>query len=531
MLMLIESFSIGNFTIYDWLMIVASSVILILIGYFSRKYFVKSKLGRAEQQARKIIGQAEKEVATRRKELDLEAKDLMYKTKAEFEEKTRETREKLEGREKELDEKEKNIGRKVEILEKKQQEVDNYVERVNKREKEIQEKKDELNELIQKEKRTLQKVSGLKPEQAKEMLLQKMKSDVRHEAGKMIKEIEEEAKNKADKKAKEIISMAIQRCAAEHTVETTVSVVNLPNDEMKGRIIGREGRNIRSFEKRTGIDVIVDDTPEAVTLSGFDMIRREIAKIALEQLVKDGRIHPARIEEVVGKVEKEMQNNIKEKGEQVALDLNVQGVNPEILKLLGRLKYRTSYGQNVLQHSKEVAYVMGVMASELGEDFDVARRIGLLHDIGKAVDHKVEGTHVQIGAKLAKKYGESEKVVRAIAGHHEDIEAESILEVLIQAADAISSSRPGARRETLETYVKRLEKLESIAGSFNEVEKSYAIQAGREIRVMVKPDEVSDVGTRSLARNIKNEVEKELEYPGQIKVTLIRETRTIDYAK
>lgn len=531
MFMLIENLSMKSLTIYDWFVLSASSVVLVLLGYFIRKYFVKSKLGRAEQQAQKIVEQAEKEAATRRKELDLEAKDLMYKTKAEFEEKTRETREKLEKREKELDEKEKNIDKKVEILDTKQKEVEDYVEKVNKREKEIEEKKEELSELIQKEKRTLQKVSGLKPEEAKEMLLEKMESDVKHEADKMIKEIEEEAKDKADKKAKEIISMAIQRCAAEHTVETTVSVVNLPNDEMKGRIIGREGRNIRSFEKCTGIDVIVDDTPEAVTLSGFDMIRREIAKIALERLVKDGRIHPARIEEVIGKVEKEMKNNIKEVGEQVALDLNVQGLNTEILKLLGRLKYRTSYGQNVLQHSKEVAYLMGVMASELGEDFDVARRIGLLHDIGKAVDHEVEGTHVQIGAKLAKKYGESEKVVRAIAGHHEDIEAESILEVLIQAADAISSSRPGARRETLDAYVKRLEKLESIAASFNGVEKCYAIQAGREIRVMVKPDEISESGTKSLARNIKNEVEKELEYPGQIKINLIRETRTINYAK
>lgn len=531
MFMLLGILQIAEFAVYDWMVLALLSAFIFICGYICRKYFVKSKLGRAEQQAKKILEQAEKELATRKKELDLEAKDLLYNIKANFEKETIQTREELKEKERKISQKEENIEKKMELLEKKENEIQNLTESIRKKKEQIHAKEAGLDDLLEKEKRTLQQISGLRPEDAKKMLLDKMESDVRHDADKMIKQIEDEAKEKSGKKAKEIISLAIQRCAAEHTVETTVSVVSLPNDEMKGRIIGREGRNIRSFEMATGVDVIVDDTPEAVTLSGFDMVKREVAKIALERLVKDGRIHPSRIEEVVGKVEKEMEQNIKETGEQVALDLNVQGLNPELIKLLGRLKYRTSYGQNVLQHSKEVAYIMGVMASELGEDFNLARRIGLLHDIGKAVDHEVEGTHAQIGADLAKKYGESERVVRALRAHHEDIEATSVFEVLVQAADAVSSSRPGARRETLETYIKRLEKLEAIADSFKEVDKGYAIQAGREIRVMVKPNEVTDEGTRALARKIKQDIEKELEYPGQIKVTLIRETRTVDYAK
>jgi len=529
--MLLEGLSLSDIYIYDWLILLIGVTVVFLSGYFFRKYMIKSKLGRAEEVAKKITMQAEKEASTHRKELELEAKDLLYKTKANFERETRQTREELKEQEKKISQKEENIDRKVEILEKKEAEINELAKKVDRKGQLIKDKEEELSGLIEREKRTLQQISGLDRERAKQMLLKKMESDVRHEAEKLIKQIEDEAREKGEKKAKNILSLVIQKCAVEHTVETTVSAVNLPNDEMKGRIIGREGRNIRSLEKCTGIDVIVDDTPEAVTLSGFDIVRREIAKVALERLVQDGRIHPARIEEVVSKVEKEMEKKIKEEGEQVALDLNVQGLNPEIIKLLGRLKYRTSYGQNVLQHSKEVAYLMGVMASELGEDFNLARRIGLLHDIGKAVDHEVEGTHAQIGANMAKKYGESEKVIRAISTHHEDIEARNILEVLIQAADAISSSRPGARRETLETYVKRLENLESIADSFKEVEKGYAIQAGREIRVIVKPSSISDSGTKTLARKIKNEVEKELEYPGQIKITVIRETRTVDYAK
>ncbi len=520
-----------DLSIYEWIFLVIGSVVIFFIGYYFRKYVVKGKLGRAEREADKIIAQAEKEIATQRKELDLEAKDLLYKTKSDFEKETRQTRERLKTQAERIDRKEADINRKLEILEKKESEIKLEKSKIESKRQGIIAKEEKLEELINREKYTLQRISGIKSEQAKQMLLEKMKSDVKYEADKLIKRIEEETKDKADEKAKGIISLAIQRCAAEHTVETTVSVVNLPNDEMKGRIIGREGRNIRSFEMATGVDVIVDDTPEAVTLSAFDMIRREIAKISLARLVKDGRIHPSRIEEVVEKVKKEMSKRVKEIGEEVTLDLGVQSLNPELVKLLGKLQYRTSYGQNVLQHSKEVAYLMGVMASELGLDFNLARRIGLLHDVGKAVDHEVEGTHAQIGANLAKKYGESEKVVRAILAHHEDVEAKSIYDVLIQAADAISSSRPGARRETLKTYVKRLEKLESIADAFKGVEKGYAIQAGREIRIIVKPDDVGEEATRILARDVKNEIEKELEYPGQIKITVIRETRTVNYAK
>jgi len=368
-------------------------------------------------------------------------------------------------------------------------------------------------------------------DEAKKLLLVRMEEEAKQDAARMLKALEEETKQSADKKAKDIISLAIQRYAAEHTVETTVSVVNLPNDEMKGRIIGREGRNIRALEVATGVDVIVDDTPEAVTLSSFDIVRREIAKRTLERLLEDGRIHPGRIEEVVEKVKKEMDVNIREEGERAALDVNIHGLHPEIIKLLGRLKFRTSYGQNALQHSKEVAYIMGVMAGELGIDFNLAKRVGLLHDIGKAVSHEVEGGHAKIGADLAKKFGEPEDVIHSIAAHHEDIEANTLFAVLVQAADAISATRPGARRETLETYVKRLENLEKIANSFKGVDKSFAIQAGREVRVAVKPDKINDLESITLARDISKKVEESLQYPGQIKVTVIRETRAIEYAK
>jgi len=368
-------------------------------------------------------------------------------------------------------------------------------------------------------------------DEAKRILMKRLENDVKQESAYMVKRLEDEAKEKADKEARKIVGLAIQKCAADHTVESTISVVNLPNDEMKGRIIGREGRNIRALEMATGIDVIIDDTPEAVILSGFDMVRRQIARIALERLLEDGRIHPARIEEVVGKVKKEMEATIREEGEKAVFDVGLHGIHPELVKLLGRLKYRTSYGQNVLQHSKEVAYIMGVMAGELKLDFNLAKRIGLLHDIGKAVTHEVEGAHAKIGSDLARKYNEPETIIHAIEAHHQDVEARTLLAVLVQAADAVSATRPGARRETLESYIKRLESLEGIANGFKGVEKSYAIQAGREVRIIVKPDSIDDAASAVLARDIKKKIEESLEYPGQIKVMVIRETRSIEYAK
>ncbi|RKY43391.1 MAG: ribonuclease Y [Candidatus Omnitrophota bacterium] len=504
---------------------------IFLLGYLLRGYISRKRANSAESKASQILEQAEKEVQSKMKEAELEAKDLLYKTRIEFEEQTREKREELASLEKRLMQKEENIDRKVDILDKKEKEINAFQQKVEEKERWVNSKTIELNRILQEEKDKLQRISRLTAEEAKDLLLKKMESEVRHEASIMIKRIEDEAKETAQKKARNIISLAIQRCSADHVTETTVSVVNLPNDEMKGRIIGREGRNIRAFEMATGIDVIIDDTPGAVTISGFNMIRREIARIALQRLIADGRIHPARIEDVVKKVKEEMETTIREEGERAAFDIGVHGLHAEIIRLLGKLKYRTSYGQNVLQHSKEVAYLMGVMASELGIDFNLARRIGLLHDIGKAVDHEVEGSHDEIGANLAKKYGESHQVIHAIEAHHENVEPKTLYAVLTQAADTISASRPGARRETLESYVKRLEKLESIANTFKGIQKSYAIQAGREIRVMVQPDRVSDAEAVALAREVTKKIEEELEYPGQIKVTVIRETRAIEYAK
>lgn len=504
---------------------------LFYLGYIVRKLIGQKKAASSEKRAQQILEKAEREARAKKKEAELEAKDLLYKTRAEFEEKTQQRREELSTLEKRLMQKEENLDRKVDILDKKEKEVNTLQQAIEEKEQRINEKSVELDKLLQQEKNKLQDISRLSAEEAKNLLLKRMESDVRQEASTMIKRIEDEAKETAQKKAKNIISLAIQRCAADHATESTVSVVSLPNDEMKGRIIGREGRNIRSFEMTTGIDVVIDDTPGAVTISGFDMIRREIARIALQRLIADGRIHPARIEDVVKKVKEEMEATIREEGEKAAFDVGVHGLHAEIIKLLGKLKYRTSYGQNVLQHSKEVAYLMGIMASELGADFQLARRIGLLHDIGKAVDHEVEGGHDKIGADLAKKYGESHQVIHAIEAHHESAEPKTLYAVLTQAADAISASRPGARRETLESYVKRLEKLEAVANTFKGIQKSYAIQAGREIRVMVQPDKVSDAEAVALAREITKKVEEELEYPGQIKVTVIRESRAIEYAK
>ncbi|TCS89722.1 ribonuclease Y [Keratinibaculum paraultunense] len=420
--------------------------------------------------------------------------------------------------------KEESIDRKSETLERRE-------EILNKKEKELNEKEILINELYEKQVEELERLSGLTSEEAKELLLNDIKKEIAHESAMIIKEIEAQTREEAEKRAREIISCAIQRCAADHVAETTVTVVNLPNDEMKGRIIGREGRNIRTLETLTGIDLIIDDTPEAVVLSGFDPIRREIARIALEKLIVDGRIHPARIEEMVEKAKVEVDNIIKEEGEQAAFETGIHNLHPELIKLLGRLKYRTSYGQNVLKHSIEVSHIAGVMAAELGANVKIAKRAGLLHDIGKAVDHEIEGPHVDIGVDIARRYRESKEVLHAIAAHHGDIEPQSVEAVLVQAADAISAARPGARRETLEAYIKRLEKLEEIANSFDGIEKSYAIQAGRELRIMVKPEDVKDDEIVHTAREIAKRIESELDYPGQIKVNVIRETRAVEYAK
>lgn len=503
----------------------------IALGYLIRKFHAKTKVKNAEDKAKKMLEEAKVEAEKRRHNAELEAKDLLLKMRTEFEKETKERRQELIVLEKRLIQKEENLDRKVDVLDRKDKEIDRREHGLSEKEKQIGQKDRELERLLQEEKEKLQAISGMTRDEARGLLLRKLEDEVKQEAAIMIKRTEEEAKEKADKEARKIIGLAIQRCAVDHAVETTVSVVNLPSDEMKGRIIGREGRNIRALEIATGVDVIIDDTPEAVILSGFDPIKREIAKISLERLLQDGRIHPGRIEEVVEKVKKDMETTIREVGEKALFNAGLHGLHPEIVKLLGRLKYRTSYGQNVLQHSEEVAYLMSVMASELKLDFNLAKRIGILHDLGKAVSHEVEGIHSKLGADLARKYGESENICHAIEAHHQDIEPKTLLAVLVQAADAISASRPGARRETLETYVKRLEKLESIADSFKGVAKAYAIQAGREIRVMVQPEKISDAQAAVLARDITKKIEEGLEYPGQIKVTVIRETRAVEYAK
>lgn len=500
-------------------------------GYFLQRRLVENKIKQAEEQAKKILEGAEKEAENKKREALLEAKDRLYHDRAQLEEETRARWQELQNLERRLIQREETLDRRTDYLERREREVIAQSKELNNKEKLLVEKEKELAQLIAEERKRLERISGLTVEEAKKFLLENIESEVRHEAALKIKEIEEETREIADKKAKEILSLAIQRCAADHTAETTVSVVTLPSDEMKGRIIGREGRNIRALETATGVDLIIDDTPEAVILSAFDPVRREIARLALEKLIVDGRIHPARIEETVEKIRKEVEDNIREAGEQAIFEAGVQGLHPEEVKLLGRLKYRTSYGQNVLQHSKEVAFLAGMMASELGEDVQLAKRIGLLHDIGKAVDHEVEGSHAQIGADMGRKYNESPRVVHAIAAHHNEEVPRTVEAVLIAAADAISASRPGARRETLETYIKRLEKLEKIADSFPGVEKAYAIQAGREIRIIVKPEEISDGEVVMLARDIAKRIEKELEYPGQIKVNVIRETRAVEYAK
>ena len=499
-------------------------VIGALIGYIYRKNVGEKAIGSAEQKARNLILDAENRSETMKKEAILEAKEEAHRLRSEAERDARERRAEVQRSERRLIQKEESIDRKLENIEKKE-------ESIAQKEQNIINKQKDLDTIISKQLEELERISGYTVDEAKAILLSNIEKEVRHDASVMIKDIETKAKEEADKKAKNIITGAIQRCAADHVAESTVSVVALPNDEMKGRIIGREGRNIRAIETLTGVDLIIDDTPESVILSGFDPVRREVARIALEKLIVDGRIHPTRIEEMVEKAEREVNATIKEEGEQAAFEVGIHNLHPELIKLLGRLKYRTSYGQNVLKHSVEVAHLAGLMAGELGLDIKLAKRAGLLHDIGKALDHEVEGTHVDIGIDVLRRYKESEAVINGMAAHHGDYEPKSMEAVLIAAADALSAARPGARRETLDAYIKRLEKLEEIANTTPGVEKSFAIQAGREIRIIAKPEEVNDEEIVFLAREISKKIEAELEYPGQIKVNVVRETRAVDYAK
>ena len=492
------------------------------VGYFLRKNIAEGKLNQAEQEAERIVANGERMAESKKKEALLEAKEEIHKLRSDVERENKERRSELQRMERRILQKEESLDKKLDNIEHKE-------EALHRKEADLVQSKEKIDALYEKQMAELERISGMTFDEARNILLTNVEQEIRHETAIMVKEMEQQAKDEAEKKAKEIISGAIQRCAADHVAETTVSVVALPNDEMKGRI--REGRNIRALETLTGIDLIIDDTPEAVILSGFDPIRREVARIALEKLIVDGRIHPARIEEMVAKARKEVDQTIKEAGEQATFEADVHGLHPEIIKILGRLKYRTSYGQNVLKHSIEVSHLAGLMAAELGCDVTLAKRGGLIHDIGKALDREIEGSHVEIGVDVARKYRESAAVINCIGAHHGDEEFQSVEAVLVAAADAISAARPGARRETLENYLKRLSKLEEIAESFEGVEKCFAIQAGREIRVVVKPDKIDEAESTLLVRNIVKRIESELEYPGQIKVVVIRETRVVDFAK
>ena len=494
------------------------------IGYLVRKNVAENKIATAEETAIRIIQEAEQTGEAKRKEALVEAKEEIHRMRSEMERENKERRSDIQRQERRLLQKEENLDRKIESFEKKE-------EHLAVRETFLSDSQAKVDALYQKQLGELERLSGLSTEDAKKELLQSVEEEVKHETAMLIKDLEQQAKEEADKKAKEIVVNAIQRCAADHVAETTISVVQLPNDEMKGRIIGREGRNIRTLETLTGVELIIDDTPEAVVLSGFDPVRREVARIALEKLILDGRIHPARIEEMVEKAQKEVETLIKEEGEAATLEVGVHGIHPELVRLLGKLRFRTSYGQNVLKHSIEVAQLTGLLAGELGLDVKMAKRAGLLHDIGKAVDHEMEGSHIQLGVDLCRRYKESALVINAVEAHHGDVEPESLIACLVQAADTISAARPGARRETLETYTNRLKQLEDITNSFKGVEKSFAIQAGREVRVMVVPEVVSDSDMVIMARDISKQIEDQMEYPGQIKVSIVRESRAVDYAK
>lgn len=510
-----------------WIYLIAGVALLIVglfIGYVYRKNVAEAKVAKAEDAVKKLYDEAKTKASVIKKEMILEAKEEVFKSRTEAEKENRERRAELQRTERRLFQREESLDKKIDGLEQREKEL-------SKREGDIEKAEADVAALHGQQMLELERISGLSMEAARDILLENVEREARHDAALLIRDIEAKTKEEADKRARNIVTLAIQRCAADHVAETTVSVVPLPNDEMKGRIIGREGRNIRALETATGVDLIIDDTPEAVILSGFDPVRREIARIALEKLILDGRIHPARIEETVEKARKEVDAQIREAGEQAVLNTGVNGLHHELVRYLGRMRYRTSYGQNVLNHSIEVSHLAGIMAAELGANVALAKRAGLLHDIGKSIDHEVEGSHAQIGADLAKKFRENNQIIHAIMAHHGDVEPSTVEAILVQAADAISAARPGARRETLETYIKRLEKLEEIANSFDGVDTSFAIQAGREVRIIVKPEKISDSETVIMAKDIAKRIESELEYPGQIKVNVIRETRTIDYAK
>ena len=513
---------------YHYLMIVLAAAVCLVIGcavgFAYRKKVAEREIGSAEAEATRLINEAIRNGESRKKEMLLEAKDEIHKSRTDLEKEVKDRRAELTKQERRLEQKEATLDKKTEAFERKEEELSRRLADAAKTQEAAEEAhKQQLT--------TLEKISGLTQEEAKQFLLRSVEEDVRHDSAMKIKEIEQQFKDEAEEKAREIIAIAIQRCAADHAAETTVSVVPLPNDEMKGRIIGREGRNIRTLETVTGVDLIIDDTPEAITVSSFDPVRREIARLALEKLIADGRIHPTRIEDMVEKARKEVDRTIREEGERACYETGVHNLNPELVKILGRQKYRTSYGQNVLNHSIEVAHIAGLMASELGVDVALAKRAGLLHDLGKSIDHEVEGSHVQLGADLARKFKENPVVVNAIEAHHGDVEPKTVIAVLVQAADAVSAARPGARRENVENYLRRLEKLEELTGSYPGVDKAYAIQAGREVRIMVKPEVVTEDNMILLARDIAKKIESELEYPGQIKVNVIRETKAVEFAK